>query len=116
MVDNQIKNDHYYAELLELMRAQGKKDNPETIQIGTMLSPTSVRIDDLILNAEDLYIADYLVKGYRRKIEIPYLSDTGGTTQEYITYADGLKAGDLVAIQRVKNNMYVIISRVVRVE
>lgn len=116
MVNSNIKNDHYYAEMLELMRKQGKKDNPETIQLGTMQSPTSVRIDDLILTAEDLYIVDYLVEGYKRKIEIPYLSDLAGTTQEYITYADGLKAGDIVAVQRVQNNMYVILARVVRVE
>ena len=106
------KNDHYYAEMLELMRLQGKKDNPEIIRIGRMLSSNSVRIDDLILNAEDLYIADPLVKGYKRRLAEPYVSEAG--TEEYITYEDGLKAGDLVAVQRVSSTMFLILARVVR--
>lgn len=111
-----IKNDHYYAEMLALMREQGKKDNPVTIQLGIMLDEKRVRLDDLILEAEDLYIADYLKKGYKRKLLIPYLSDTGGTQQKYITYDDGLVEGDLVAVQRLENNMYAILARVVRVQ
>ena len=56
-----MKNDHQYAEVLEMMRSQGAKDNPTLAQIGVMQSSNSVKIDDLVLNAEDLYIADYLV-------------------------------------------------------
>jgi hypothetical protein len=108
-----IKNDHYYAEFLGLMREQGKKDNPPTIQLGIMESEDKVRIDDLILNAEDLYIADYLKKGYTRKLLYAYESEAG--VQEDITYDDGLKAGDIVAVQRLNNNMFAILARVVRV-
>ena len=56
-----MKNDHQYAEVLEMMRSQGAKDNPTLAQIGVMQSSNSVKIDDLVLNVEDLYIADYLV-------------------------------------------------------
>jgi len=134
MAEESMKGDHYLAEMLELMRSQGAKDNPITLQLGVMQSPNSVKIDDLILNAEDLYIADYLVAGYTRKIKVPYVSgvsvdttqsnpfaskdnpdpDTRVWKESQITYTDGLKKGDLVAVQKLDgNNMYVILARVV---
>lgn len=134
MAEDSMKGDHYLAEMLELMRSQGAKDNPITLQLGVMQSPTSVKIDDLVLNAEDLYIADYLVAGYTRQIKVPYVSgvsvdttqsnpfaskdnpdpDTRVWKESQITYTDGLKKGDLVAVQKLDgNNMYVILARVV---
>lgn len=134
MAEDSMKGDHYLAEMLELMRSQGAKDNPVTLQLGVMQSPTSVKIDDLVLNAEDLYIADYLVVGYTRQIKVPYVSgvsvdttqsnpfaskdnpdpDTRVWKESQITYTDGLKKGDLVAVQKLDgNNMYVILARVV---
>ena len=58
---------------MRVMRSQGAKDNPVTLQLGVMQSPTSVKIDDLVLNAEDLYIADYLVAGYTRQIKVLWI-------------------------------------------
>lgn len=134
MAEESMKGDHYLAEMLEIMRSQGAKDNPITLQLGVMQSPTSVKIDDLVLNAEDLYIADYLVAGYTRQIKVPYVSgvsvdttqsnpfaskdnsdpDTRVWKESQITYIDGLKKGDLVAVQKLDgNNMYVILARVV---
>lgn len=134
MAEESMKGDHYLAEMLEIMRSQGAKDNPITLQLGVMQSPTSVKIDDLVLNAEDLYIADYLVAGYTRQIKVPYVSgvsvdttqsnpfaskdnsdpDTRVWKESQITYTDGLKKGDLVAVQKLdENNMYVILARVV---
>ncbi|EGG86874.1 MAG: DUF2577 family protein [Enterocloster sp.] len=134
MAEESMKGDHYLAEMLEIMRSQGAKDNPITLQLGVMQSPTSVKIDDLVLNAEDLYIADYLVAGYTRQIKVPYVSgvsvdttqsnpfaskdnsdpDTRVWKESQITYTDGLKKGDLVAVQKLDgNNMYVILARVV---
>ena len=124
-------SDHAYTEILNMMREQGRKDNPTTLQLGIMQSSNSVKIDDLILTAEDLYIADYLLTGYKRKIEIPYVSEvtldvTSGyydvksvevnvTKQDAITYTDELKKGDLVAVQRLYNsNKYVILAKVVQ--
>lgn len=120
----EMKNDAFYAEMIEMMRAQGRKDNPITLQLGVMQSSNSVKIDDLVLKAEDLYIADYLIAGYTRQIKIPYVSgvtvdttqhdpDTRVSTQAKITYIDGLKKGDLVAVQRLNDtNKFVILARV----
>lgn len=134
MAESDMKNDHNYAEMLGMMREQGKKDNPITIQLGVMQSANSVKVDDLVLNAEDLYIADYLVSGYTRELKVPYVSavsvdttqsngfvsednpdpDVSLTKQAKITYIDGLKKGDLVVVQKLNNNnMYVILVRVV---
>lgn len=134
MAEDSMKGDHYLAEMLEIMRSQGAKDNPITLQLGVMQSPTSVKINDLVLNAEDLYIADYLVAGYTRQIKVPYVSgvsvdttqsnpfaskdnsdpDTRVWKESQITYTDGLEKGDLVAVQKLDgNNMYVILARVV---
>ena len=87
---NNMKNDRFYAEMLEMMRDQGRKDNPTTIQLGVMQSSTSVKIDDLVLTREDLYVADHLVEGSK-----------------------GLQRGDLVAVQSLPNSMYLILERVV---
>lgn len=132
-----MKNDAFYAEMIQMMRAQGSKDNPITLQLGVMQSANSVKIDDLVLEVEDLYIADYLVAGYTRELKIPYVSgvtvdttqndpfgtvdsegnyhdpDTRVTRQNKITYTDGLKKGDLVAVQKLNDtNKYVILARV----
>lgn len=136
--DSSMQSDQYFAEMLNMMREQGRKDNPVTLQLGVMQSANSVKIDDLVLNAEDLYIADYLVSGYTRKIKVPYVSgvtvdttqesgfvsasssgsysdpDTRTSTQSQITFTDGLKKGDLVAVQKLQNtNKYVILVKVV---
>ena len=84
--------DYYYTEMLGMMRQQGAKDNPTTLQLGIMQSANSVKIGDLILNAEDFYTADYL----------------------FLDNVEKLKSGDLVAVQRLQDtNMYVIVARVV---
>ena len=86
-----MEKDYYYAEMLRMMRVQGKKDNPTTLQLGIMQGSDRVKINDLILNAEDIYIAEHLVSG-------------------------GLNAGDLVAVQKLNDkNMYVILAKVVSV-
>ncbi len=137
MVEESMKGSYDYTRMLEVIRVQGSKDNPSTIQIGEMLSANSCKIDDLTLNAEDLYIADYLKAGYTRTIKIPYVSgvtvdttqsdgfgytdsegnyhdpDTQTTRQSQITYTDGLKKGDKVLVQVLSNNKYAIIVRVV---
>ena len=105
-----MKNDHQYAEVLEMMRSQGAKDNPTLAQIGVMQSSNSVKIDDLVLNAEDLYTTQS--NGFASKDNPD--SDTRVWKQSQITYTDGLKAGDMVLVQKLNdNNKYVIIARVV---
>lgn len=133
-----MENDQQYAEMLNMMRAQGSKDNPTTLLLGIMQSADSVKIDDLILNKEDLYISTHLLSGYTRTLKIPYVSgatvdttqsdpfgtvdsegnyndpDTKVTRQSNITYTDGLKKGDMVAVMKLNDkDTYVILDKVV---
>lgn len=120
---NGMQYDNFYTEMLEMMRTQGRKDNPITLQLGVMQSATSVRIDDLVLNSEDLYISDSLIAGYVYPLSTPYVYDTTfgevNTSTKYTNKAVravGLQKGDLVAVQKLSNtNKYVILSRVVAV-
>ena len=121
MAGNSMQSDQYFAEMLGMMREQGRKDNPTTIQLGVMQSANSVKIDDLVLNAEDLYIADYLKQGYTFPLVTPYVSsvtfwehDGSYTTENTAIKASGLKKGDLVTVQKLHNtNRYVILAKVV---
>ena len=110
-----MQSDYYYAEMLRLMREQGKKDNPTTLQIGIVIKDGRIKIDDLILEKEDVYIVDYLLEGYTRKLKVPYRAEDG-SIQESIVLQKCLKEGDLVVLQRLSNSMYVILSRVVRLK
>lgn len=96
-----MRSDYAYAEMLSMMRQQGSKDNPTTLQLGIMQSADSVKIGDLILTAEDLYISDCLC------------NSTGSDE----AVSSELEKGDLVAIQKLNDiDMYVILSKVVRIK
>lgn len=115
-------NDYWYAELLEVMKKQGGKSLPPTLQLGIMLSATSVKIGELVLNAEDLYIAEHLLVGYTFPLATPYVDKVtfngyGGsyTTKDTAIKSSGLQKGDIVTVQRLADtNMYVIIEKVVK--
>jgi hypothetical protein len=108
------EKDFYYCEILNMMRVQGAKDNPTTLQLGVMQSEDSVKVNDLVLKAEDLYCADYLLKGYTRELEKPYIYDLPSLKEPNITYKTGLKSGDIVAVQQLHNtNKFVILAKVV---
>ncbi|SKA99321.1 Protein of unknown function [Caloramator quimbayensis] len=49
-----------YSELLQVMREQGAKYNPPTIEIGQIISatPLKIKINDLQLDKSDIYIND----------------------------------------------------------
>lgn len=97
-MDSGIKNDAFYSEMINMMRVQGQKDNPITLQIGIMQSEDSVKIGDLILNSEDLYISDIL------QLSITY---SGRTIYRK------LKKGDIVAVQKLNDkDKFVILARV----
>lgn len=114
--------DYWYAQLLEVMKEQGGKSVPPTLQLGIMQSATSVKIGELILNAEDLYIAEHLLAGYTIPLTTPYVdkvtfsgSDGSYTTKDKAIKSSGLQKGDLVTVQRLSDtNMYVILERVVK--
>ena len=76
-----------YEKLLIEMRKQAEKVKGSVPELAEMLSESSLRIRDLVLYKEDLLCADHL--------------------------EGKLKKGDLVLIQRISEEKYVIIERVI---
>ncbi len=119
---NKNNNNHLYAEMLEIIQAQGKKGTSPITQLGVMQSATSVKIGELILNLEDLYFSEYLLAGYTFPLATPYVdkvtfSEYSGsyTTKDTAVKSVGLQKGDIVAVQKLSDtNMYVILSKVVK--
>lgn len=117
-----------YVSILQHMQNQGKRFNPPSIAIGTVISeesePLTINVGDLPLTKENFLIADYLLKDYKRKINIPSTSAVGSTTNGSITsitipdaemsFTDGLKKGDKVACLATSDEQtYIILCKVV---
>lgn len=91
-----------YEELLKIIRLEGSKNNPASIQIGVMNSSISCSIGELSLSSEDLLIEEHLTTGYYTKKE------------DKTYFVDKLKQGDLVAVYRFSDTKYIIIGKLVQ--
>lgn len=102
-----------YVKILNLMTKKGAETNPLSICIGKVISPPPeiiVQTNNLQLYKEDLYIADYLLKGYSRKVSI-----TPDCTGNIIETKDTIEAGDEVAILPTADNQtWIILCKVVK--
>ena len=128
--------DNPYSKLIEQMKKQGATSNSPSIQIGEVISPDplTVRKGDLQIDKDNILIADYLLKDYRRKVKIPEATATGetnnvsvgdhgthkhsvdkiGVNEVEITFLDTLKQGDKLAILSTGDGQtYIILARVV---
>lgn len=92
-----------YEELLKIMRKEGEKNNPPSIQIGVMDSPTSCKIGQLLLSDDDLAIAEHLTTGYYTKKE----------QDDSLLFVEKLKQGDRVIVYRFSDSKYIIIERLI---
>lgn len=97
-----------YSELLGIMRKEGKKDNPPTIQRGIMKDATSCLAGELFLSGDDLLVAEHLKTGYHYAVDgdNPPLKDKS-------TYIEPLKEGDTVAVCHLDDEKYIILGRLV---
>lgn len=76
-----------YEKMLMIMREQGKRENPDTLKMAEMASDSTVKTGSLFLDEEDLLVNSNL-KGK-------------------------LEKGDTVLIQKVSEDTYVILAKVV---
>lgn len=97
-----------YEQIIKLMRKQGAMNNPPAVQLGIMTGPKSCSIGELELDHDDLLIAEHLADEYKIEIDI----NITGHKNTAKVYAP-LKEGDLVLIQRLSAEKYVIIERLV---
>lgn len=129
--------DDPYSTLVRIMREQGAKYNPPTIQIGKVIAPPPnlvIKIGDLQIDKDNILIADYLLPNYQRQISIPMTSGAGTMSSEIvgdhgahthtiyqleisqgeIQILDTLKTGDLVAVMPTGDRQtYIVLAKVV---
>lgn len=97
-----------YEKILEVMRGEGRKDNPAPIQIGIMTGEASCKIGKLMLESGDLLIAEHLKTGYHCAVcgDEPSRKDSN-------TFIEPLRSGDKVAVYRISDECYIILERLV---
>ena len=104
-----------YSRLLEITKEQSR--SPQGVMIGEVVSttPLTVSCGDLQIDADNIFIADYLLSGYNRDYSTNRLIPNGsdiGTMQ----YTDGLFVGDQLAMMPTADRqLYIITARVRRV-
>jgi hypothetical protein len=86
-----------YEQMIKTIREQGKSGSSKGMRIGVMKSASVCMIDTLELDEDDLLVAQHLVTGYQSKDG----------------YVNPLKKGDTVLIQRINEEQYAIIERLV---
>lgn len=124
-----------YDGILKHMRNEGAKFNLPGIQLGEMVNSNTLKIGDLQIDKDNLLIADYLLKDYKRKIKIQLAAATGvtevqsvgdhgshshnvksiGVNDAEISFIDTLKDGDVMAVIPTSDmQTYIILARVVK--
>jgi hypothetical protein len=94
--------------MINIMRQQGSKGNPASIQIGTMESATTCSVGRLKLSDDDLLVAEHLITGFHKSV-----NNNDPSLQNNDTFVQPLKAGDMVALYRVNDELYIILERLV---
>lgn len=61
-----------YVEIIMMMQREGAKSNPPSFCLGKVVSetPLEIKVDELLLDADDFLIADYLIEGYKRSLQV----------------------------------------------
>lgn len=78
-------NQNPFSALIDIMREQGSFNNSPDLMIGEILNPPpniAIKVGDIQLDKDNLYIADYLLEDYKRKIQIKeegLISHSGGS-------------------------------------
>jgi hypothetical protein len=120
-----------YSEMIMEMRKHGSYNNPPNVEIGevTNINPLAIKVGDLPLTKDNLYVADYLLDNYQREISIPQTTATGiATSGSYnatitavgipdveVTYKTCLNKNDSVALIQISSTKYIILCKVVSV-
>lgn len=107
-----------FDEFINEMKDLGLSQLPEGLGLGEVISdsPLLIKKNELILEEENLFLADYLKPGYKRTMEYSWRDKDGarGKQIETMTYLDGLKTGDKVVLTPVMSGQkYVVLARVV---
>lgn len=127
-----------YSSLIKTMQEQGDKNKTPGIKIARVthieetedkVTDIKIEVDELIIDKDNIYISDYLLKGHKREIKTDEITDLKGSTDIInditglkinhadVFYKDTLKEGDLVSVFATSDRQsYIILSRVVRID
>ena len=127
-----------YSSLIKTMQEQGGKNKTPGIKIARVthieetedkVTDIKIEVDELIIDKDNIYISDYLLKGHKREIKTDEITDLKGSTDIInditglkinhadVFYKDTLKEGDLVSVFATSDRQsYIILSRVVRID
>lgn len=86
-----------YEKIIKTVRKNARSVQPQQLQTAVMKSGTSCQKGDLVLDRDDLLIAEHLLTGYIAADE---------------SVIPPLRKGDTVLIKRVSDEKYAIIERV----
>lgn len=117
-----------YERIITLMREQGAKYNGKPLQIGEMISKTTCKVGDIKLAKDDYLIAKHLTD-YEIEVDITDQGEINAPTTTVSTHSHEVKKlttkkskvkvyghlekGDLVLVQRMSDEQYIIIERLV---
>lgn len=117
-----------YERIIKIIRQQGSINNPATMQIAEMESETVCMVGDLKLERDDYIIAQHLTE-FEIEIDIEdagVLDTETNTTLDHaqklallrtknskIKIHSALKKGDIVLVQRLNDELYVIVERLI---
>lgn len=96
-----------YTELVRLMRDQGAAKNSPAVQLAVMTAGNGIRIGDMEISGKCLYFAEHLIHPVCTKVSVP---QEGTDASEYL---EPLKEGDLVMVQRLTGQRYLVIGKAV---
>ena len=99
-------------DIAAVMRENDQSLSGTKIKLAVMTGPKSVRIGNLNLTGQDLYIPDRLLEKNCTKVE-ENAPDGGGVCTDLSTYSEPLKAGDEVLICQLSDSRFAILERVV---
>lgn len=106
-----------YEKIVTLMQEQGAVNNSASLQVGIMTSDKTCKIGELELDQDDLLIDERLVNPVLTVLDFNILANGGAShTHDWSdksTYLKPLKKGDKVAIQRVSDDLYIIVGKLV---
>ena len=123
--------DNPYSAILEAI-GPGSQNLTSSVQLAVVVEQMPnlvIQLGDLQIDKDNIFIADYLLSGHKRKVSIP-TAETGGETSfvdshnhkiesisiddTEITFIDDLKKGDNLAVFPTSDKQtYIILSRVV---
>ena len=86
-----------YERIIKTMRKNAKEVQPQELQLAIMTSGTTCQKGDLVLDRDDLLIAEHLLTGYIAADE---------------SIVPPLRKGDTVLIKRLSDEKYAIVERV----